>query len=52
MHNYVDSEGEDGNLEDRIKKQVLYDLRKNTYHWTPIRYCDLRYPVLIIHAYI
>ncbi|XP_042562085.1 methyltransferase-like protein 17, mitochondrial [Clupea harengus] len=32
------TEGEDGNLEDRIKKQVLYDLRKNTYHWTPIRY--------------
>ncbi|XP_076149818.1 ribosome assembly protein METTL17, mitochondrial [Alosa pseudoharengus] len=32
------TEVEDGNLEAHIRRQVLYDLRKTTYHWTPLRY--------------
>lgn len=37
----VESEVEDSNLEAHIKRRVLHDLRKTTYHWTPLRYCCL-----------
>ncbi|XP_036452142.1 methyltransferase-like protein 17, mitochondrial [Colossoma macropomum] len=32
------SDGDDQNFEAKIKKKVLFELRKTTYHWTPLRY--------------
>ncbi|XP_017543343.1 methyltransferase-like protein 17, mitochondrial [Pygocentrus nattereri] len=32
------SDGDDQNFEAKIRRKVLFELRKTTYHWTPLRY--------------